>query len=81
MPHQTQAPTIPQNKAPRPPQAAAPQAVGRPGASHMDLVASARKLAVPISINGACGCVCVCVCVCGVQTVAWCWGNDVTSAA
>ena len=71
MPHQTQAPAITLNKTPRPPQAAAPQAVGRPGASHMDLVASARKLAAPISINGACGWVCVW----GVQQVAWCYGG------
>ena len=41
------------HKGPRPPQAAAPQAVGRPGASHTDLVASARRQAAPISINGA----------------------------
>ena len=41
-------------KGPRPPQAPQPAApVGRPGASHTDLVASARKFAAPISINGA----------------------------
>ena len=53
VPQHTQAPAAAAHKGPRPPQAAAPQAVGRPRASHTDLVASARKLAAPISINGA----------------------------